>query len=164
MRNFDTPRGAGIIPVYFGVGDTRILLVRGKHSGKWSFPKGYRENNEFLEETAVREMKEETGIQIQRHQISKNTLKFVNYKFWFVKFEKMLDVKIQVSEILEYKWFKLSEMKEIKINRDIRAACVGMFFYGFDRSIYPYVSFIRQNERKFNVKVKEFVPILEPSS
>ncbi|THF69420.1 NUDIX hydrolase [Deinococcus sp. Arct2-2] len=40
----------------------RVLLVRYRGSGAWAFPKGHVEPGETLEQTAVREVQEETGI------------------------------------------------------------------------------------------------------
>lgn len=41
--------------------DGRVLLVRYR-SGAWAFPKGHVEPGETLEQTAVREVHEETGV------------------------------------------------------------------------------------------------------
>ena len=43
-------------------GEGRILLVKGRLSGKWSFPKGHMEPFESGNECALRELFEETGI------------------------------------------------------------------------------------------------------
>jgi diadenosine hexaphosphate hydrolase (ATP-forming) len=51
--------GAGGV-VFDSVG--RVLLVRYQGSGAWAFPKGHVEEGETLEQTAVREVQEETGI------------------------------------------------------------------------------------------------------
>lgn len=40
----------------------RVLVVRYLGSGAWAFPKGHVEPGETLEQTAVREVQEETGI------------------------------------------------------------------------------------------------------
>ena len=44
---------------------TKILMVRNVDNGRWSLPGGEVEGNETLEEAAVREAKEETGLDIQ---------------------------------------------------------------------------------------------------
>ena len=46
----------------------RLLLVRRDHEprlGEWSFPSGYVDAGEVLEEAAVRETKEETGLDVR---------------------------------------------------------------------------------------------------
>ena len=41
----------------------KILLVK-QTTGDWGFPKGHIEANETEEETAIREVKEETGLDV----------------------------------------------------------------------------------------------------
>lgn len=53
-----TPGAGGV--VFDAVG--RVLLVRYRGSGAWAFPKGHVELGETLEQTAVREVQEETGV------------------------------------------------------------------------------------------------------
>jgi 8-oxo-dGTP pyrophosphatase MutT (NUDIX family) len=45
-------------------GNTEILLIRHIKSGYWSFPKGHVEEGETEEETAIREVFEETGLNV----------------------------------------------------------------------------------------------------
>ena len=45
-------------------GNTELLLIKHTAGGHWSFPKGHVEKGETEEETAVREVYEETHIQI----------------------------------------------------------------------------------------------------
>ena len=53
--------GAGII---LKMNKDLVLLVHGRKSKKWGFPKGHSNPGDSLVETAVREMQEETGINI----------------------------------------------------------------------------------------------------
>ena len=46
-------------------GAKKFLLIRNKRSAHWGFPKGHIEPGETKEETAVREVLEETGINIE---------------------------------------------------------------------------------------------------
>lgn len=39
----------------------RVMIIRHKNGGHWSFPKGHVEKGETETETAIREIKEETG-------------------------------------------------------------------------------------------------------
>ena len=45
-----------------GPGPTRVLMVKHVAGGHWAFPKGHVEKGETEEQTAVREVLEETGI------------------------------------------------------------------------------------------------------
>lgn len=53
---------AGGIVIDTGTGGPRILLVHRPRYDDWSFPKGKLDPGETVEEAAVREVKEETGL------------------------------------------------------------------------------------------------------
>lgn len=56
---------AGVVIVRSAPKEQEVLLVfRGGH-GDWSFPKGHCEQGESFEQTAVREIREETGLEIR---------------------------------------------------------------------------------------------------
>ena len=63
--HFDDPKVAvGVLAERRG----RLLLVKRNHEphlGEWSFPSGYVDAGEVLEEAAVRETKEETGLDVR---------------------------------------------------------------------------------------------------
>lgn len=42
-----------------------VLLVSGDEGKIWTFPKGHAENDETLEQVALREVKEETGYEVE---------------------------------------------------------------------------------------------------
>lgn len=42
-----------------------VLLIRHKNGGHWAFPKGHVEKQEREEETALREIREETGLKVR---------------------------------------------------------------------------------------------------
>jgi len=48
---------------------SKILMVKNDDNGKWTLPGGLVEEGESLEAAAVREAKEETGLDIQVHGI-----------------------------------------------------------------------------------------------
>ena len=51
--------------VFRNIGDTKkILLIKNKRSNHWGFPKGHIERGETKEQTAKREVLEETGVHI----------------------------------------------------------------------------------------------------
>jgi 8-oxo-dGTP pyrophosphatase MutT (NUDIX family) len=40
----------------------QFLIISSKSDGHWGFPKGHVEEGESVEKTAIREVKEETGL------------------------------------------------------------------------------------------------------
>lgn len=95
-------------------GNTEILLIKHINSGHWSFPKGHVESGETEIETAVREIKEETAIDVIidptfRETVSysprKDTMKVVVY---FLAKAKNVDFHRQEDEIAEIRWVDIS--------------------------------------------------------
>ena len=60
--NYEKSCGAVVYRKFHG--NTEILLIRHIKSGYWSFPKGHVEKGETEIETAEREIKEETNIDV----------------------------------------------------------------------------------------------------
>ena len=96
-------------------GNTEILLVRHIKSGYWSFPKGHVEEGETEEETARREIKEETGLDVLldtgfRETVTfsprRNTKKTVVY---FVGMATSHELVPQQEEISELKWHEIGQ-------------------------------------------------------
>jgi len=47
----------------------KVLLINRKKQGDWSFPKGHVEKGESYEECAIREVKEETGLNVTLSEV-----------------------------------------------------------------------------------------------
>lgn len=56
---------AGVVIVRSNPHEKEILLVFRGRQGDWSFPKGHCEQGESFEQAAVREIQEETGLEIR---------------------------------------------------------------------------------------------------
>lgn len=103
-----------------------VLLVRDKISGKWSFPKGHRENNEKPIDTAFREFKEETGVDLKNfsHQIiaSRNSGPKDYYRFYGIilknnDLNEYIDPHPLInSEIEEISWKTIDEIADLDCN------------------------------------------------
>ena len=100
-------------------GNTEILLIKHVNSGHWSFPKGHVEPNETEVETASREIKEETGIDVIidptfRETVSyspkKDTQKVVVY---FIAKAKNFEYVPQEEEISDIKWVEIGHALSI---------------------------------------------------
>ena len=99
----------GVIPYRIEQDSPRYLLCHQRGSGTWSFPKGHMEAWETEEETALRELKEETGLEarlipgfrtVQEYAMSEISRKRLVLFLGAVSGE----VKIDPKEILEYRW------------------------------------------------------------
>jgi 8-oxo-dGTP diphosphatase len=126
---------AGIVCWREVKGSLEVLLVHRPKYKDWTFPKGKQDEGEYLPETAVREMKEETGISLKlgrnlgeiSYKIEGGDKKFVTYwsskareKSWKKKRFKAND---EVSEIVwegaEKALQKLSYKHDQKLLRDV---------------------------------------------
>ena len=114
------------VPIYGGIlhtvyeGVDYYALVQGRHTGKWSFPKGHLQLGENGPECALREIAEETGMDEVDHKRSIGTL-FLHYGTYYLYecagFDPLLprDQK----EIVHAKWMTLEEMRGVPLNADV---------------------------------------------
>ncbi len=111
--------GAVILYKEKGADEASILLVKNQKGRFWSFPKGHVELWENEKETAVREIKEETDLDVE---ILDNFREISDYcpfgkirkrVVFFLAAAKTNKVRIQESEIESYTWVKLSDAKKV---------------------------------------------------
>ena len=94
-------------------GNTEILLIKHVNSGHWSFPKGHVEEGETEEETALREVKEETGIDILVDTSFRETVQYYPRKdtqkvvVYFLGEARHYDFIPQEEEIAAIKWVEI---------------------------------------------------------
>lgn len=90
----------------------KLLLLRHRHGGHWSFPKGHVENDETEHQTATREVLEETGIKISfvkgfRHTVCYSPKPGVRKQVvYFLAVAKNEDFERQEEEISEICWME----------------------------------------------------------
>ena len=96
-------------------------------NGKWDLPKGKSESRETIDQTALREVKEETGIkglhitkplEITYHIFKRNNKYQIKKTYWFEMFSDYKgDLKPQLSEgITKVKWIDPKKLKKVKKN------------------------------------------------
>lgn len=96
----------------------KYLLIRNKRSAHWGFPKGHIEFGETQEETAIREVLEETGIHIKIipgfSQRSEYTIQGKIEKSVVIFLASTDDIryKMQAEEIEECGWFTYDRAME----------------------------------------------------
>lgn len=107
--------------------DGKILLVKEAQPyvyGKWNFPAGHLDDDEDLFYCAIREVKEETNLDVKlvglvgvyerKNQLGQNVVKFI-YAACVVGGE----LKHQEGELLDAKWFTFEEFGKLK-DEDMR--------------------------------------------
>ena len=91
-------------------GNTEILLIKHINSGHWSFPKGHMENGETEIETAIREIKEETSVNVMIDPTFRETVSYFPKRdtqktvVYFIARAKNYDFVPQEEEIAEIRW------------------------------------------------------------
>lgn len=91
----------------------KILILKHRLGGHWSFPKGHVENDETEQETALREVKEETGLSIR---LLRQFREMVSYcpkpgvekdVVYFLGYADDPETTMQVEEVSEIRWVDL---------------------------------------------------------
>ncbi|NLA32611.1 MAG: NUDIX domain-containing protein [Mollicutes bacterium] len=107
------------------VKDDEVLLVRNE-AGHWLLPKGHVEAGETEQETAIREVKEETNIDVEiisdnryliTYQSKEDYIKDVVY---FIARPKSNKIIVQDHEVVEAKYFKLDDAMGMFIYDDLK--------------------------------------------
>ena len=103
----------------------RILFIF--RNGKWDLPKGKAEHKETIDETALREVEEETGVtglkitkplDITYHIFKRNNRYYIKITYWFEMYSEF-DGELLPQEkegITKVKWIAPKKIKKIKKN------------------------------------------------
>ena len=124
-NNFKYENSCGAI--VFNENTEKVLLVK-MHNGNWGFPKGHIESNETKEQTAIREVFEETNIKIKiipnfereiKYIPNENTIKKVTF---FAGITQEENVIVETHEIEDFKWCTYEEALKLvtyKLQKDV---------------------------------------------
>lgn len=100
----------------------RVLVVKGRRSGKWSFPKGHKKGSESYLDCARRETMEETGIPLTPFPPIACHKFFAGEYFFFELPEETTPQPRDSAEIEEAAWMTLDELRALRsggVNVDI---------------------------------------------
>lgn len=109
--------------------DSIQFLIIKQHDENWYFPKGHVEEGETEQQTAIREIKEETNIDVE---IDTSFRKVITYSpkegvikdvVFFIAKATSFDIKIDPDELLDAKWVNAIEAKNYFIHEDIKGVC-----------------------------------------
>lgn len=114
------------------VSEGKILLERRGNEpgrGQWSIPGGLVEVGESLEQTIVREVREETGLEVESAELIDVVGNVVRdeagkIKYHFVIVDYLVKIKggrlRAASDAEELKWVKLTEVERLDLTRTFR--------------------------------------------
>ncbi|MDE7389733.1 MAG: NUDIX domain-containing protein [Lachnospiraceae bacterium] len=112
-------KSCGAIVFYRAPEEVKVLLVKNKNGRYWSFPKGHVELGENEKQTAIREIKEETDLDVKIHPSFRETSDYcpfgkVRKRVVFFLAEAFTDkVHIQESEIDYYIWVNFRQARDM---------------------------------------------------
>lgn len=98
--------------------DDKILLVKERRKGRWTFPGGYAEVNESPSQSIVREIKEETGFQTEVKKLigvydNQNFPPFFHRYVLFFQCEILSGVATTSEEIEEVAFYNKGEVSTL---------------------------------------------------
>ena len=115
MNNLKKEKSCGCVIIE----DEKVLLIK-QVQGNWGFPKGHMEVGETEVETAIREVKEETNLDVEINENKRYTVEYITDRnthkevVFFIAKKISGDEKYQESEITAMKWMNFDDaMKTI---------------------------------------------------
>lgn len=98
--------------------NNKVLLVYEKRRNFWGFPKGHMEDGETEIETALREVKEEVGLEVEIDEQKRYILNYIikdeidKTTVLYIATPKNEEIVMQESEIENAKWCSFEEALE----------------------------------------------------
>lgn len=95
-------------------GNIELLLIKNINGGHWSFPKGHVEDSETEQETAIREIQEETGIAVELDDSFRESITYSPKKdvmkdvIYFLAKATTYEYTAQIEEISRIKWVEIN--------------------------------------------------------
>lgn len=110
--SYEKSCGAIVFRKYHG--NTELLLIKHSAGGHWSFPKGHVEAGETEQQTALREVMEETHIDVDLDPIFREVVTYSPKRdvkkdvIYFLGRAKNFDYIPQEEEIAQIKWVEIN--------------------------------------------------------
>jgi bis(5'-nucleosidyl)-tetraphosphatase len=123
----------GIVPLKQLENVSHVLLIFHKGGRHWSFPKGRKDPGETDLETAKRELKEETGLDVDVLLSDVPYVETYNFYKFHEKVHKTVayypalvvgDLCLQPEEILDAKWVPLKEAVHFLTFKEAKEICL----------------------------------------
>lgn len=95
--------------------EIQYLVISHQGDGHWCFPKGHEEKKETEEETAIREIREETSLKVKLFHDFRTVVQYSPKEnvskevvFFLAKVKEEI-VNIQKEELVDFKWLGYAE-------------------------------------------------------
>lgn len=128
-------KSCGAVVYNLNGNEVEFLIIKHKSGDHWGFPKGHVEEGESENETALREIREETGLSVElingftyrmKYSPKVGTIKEVVY---FVAHSKDKLVSCQESEISDFKWLALKDAIDTVTHENSRKLLREAYFF-----------------------------------
>lgn len=93
----------------------KVLLIKHHNGGHWAFPKGHVEGNETEEETALREIMEETHLSVELDTQFRHVVRYSPYEgtekevIYFIAYTTEKTILKQDEEVLDSAWLSFAD-------------------------------------------------------
>ena len=107
-------KSCGVVVFHQKEEQVKVLLVH-HNQGHWGIPKGHMEQNEKEEETAIREVLEETGITVALLEGFREVIHYCPYQkvekdvVFFIGKATKEEIKVQEEELIEALWVDMEK-------------------------------------------------------
>jgi ADP-ribose pyrophosphatase YjhB (NUDIX family) len=149
INNPDAPLPNSVVPsavAFIENEQGQVLLIKRSDNGDWALPGGAHDLGETIEDTAIREAKEETGLDIEITGligVYTNPNHLIEYGDGEVRQQFSLNFRAKLvggaiatsSESTEVSWFGPHDLDALSINSGMRLRIQ----HGFERQPDPYL-------------------------
>jgi 8-oxo-dGTP pyrophosphatase MutT (NUDIX family) len=98
---------------------SEVVVVQGRKSRKWSFPKGHGRSRESPLDASIRELKEETGINLKGVKPDDEIRFNSGTYFVFIVPDRLELTPEDTNEIMDAMWVSLSRIHYLTTNKDL---------------------------------------------
>lgn len=113
------PRSQKVFGVILISENGSVLLVQGRKTLKWSFPKGHIKPTETWAECAVRECFEETGISLEHLKPTNPRKLFSGYYYIFKNVTEISPTINDSTEVVNVAWVPIDKIPYLRCNIDL---------------------------------------------
>jgi 8-oxo-dGTP pyrophosphatase MutT (NUDIX family) len=117
------PRSQKVFGVILVSENNNVLLVKGRKTLKWSFPKGHIKPTETWVQCAFRECFEETGISLEHLKPTNPRKLFSGYYYIYKDVLEISPIINDSSEVIDVAWVPIDKIQYLRCNIDLNNFC-----------------------------------------